>query len=79
MNKERLKMRKKDGKSKDSHCNGQAKKDRWTNNDLQNITTKTKDRAIQTPLKPGLNFCYPRKVGNSCSTCDTSRVTLVKS
>ena len=27
-----------------------------TNNDLQNITQKTKDRATQTPLKTGGEF-----------------------
>ena len=26
-----------------------------TNNDIQNITQKTKDRALQTPLRPGVN------------------------
>ena len=30
---------------------GQKKKDKKTNNDLQNTTQKTKDRATQTPLK----------------------------
>ena len=30
-------------KSKDRHYNGQRKKDKRTNNDLQNITQKTKD------------------------------------
>ena len=29
------------------------KKDKRTNNDLQNITQKTKDRAPRTPLKTG--------------------------
>jgi len=33
--------------------NGQKKKDKRTNHDLQNITQKTKDRATRTPLKPG--------------------------
>ena len=31
--------------------NGQKKKVKMTNNDLQNITQKTKDRATRTPLK----------------------------
>ena len=30
-------------KSKDREYNGQMKKDKWTNNDLQNTTQKTKD------------------------------------
>ena len=40
-------------KSKDRQYNGQMKKYKRTNNDLQNITKKTKDRATRTPLKPG--------------------------
>jgi len=39
-------------KTKKRHYNGQ-KKDKRTNNDLQNITQKTKDRATRIPLKPG--------------------------
>jgi hypothetical protein len=31
--------------------NGQKKKEKRTDNDLQNITQKTKDRATGTPLK----------------------------
>ena len=38
-------------KSKDRHYNGHKKKDKKTNNDLQNITHKTKDQATRTPLK----------------------------
>jgi hypothetical protein len=38
------------------------KKDKRTNNDLQNITQKTKDRATRTPLKhfwfDSLNFVF---------------------
>jgi hypothetical protein len=33
--------------------NGQKKRDKGKNNDLQNIAQKTKDRATQTPLKSG--------------------------
>ena len=40
-------------KSKDRQYNGQMKNYKRTNNDLQNITKKTKDRATRTPLKPG--------------------------
>jgi len=32
-------------------CNGQVKYDKMMNNDLQNITQKTKDRATRTPLQ----------------------------
>jgi len=35
------------------------KKDKRTNNDLQNTTQKTKDRATRTPLKPGMNSGAP--------------------
>ena len=38
-------------KSKDRQYNGQKKKDKRKNNDVQNTTQKTKDRATQTPLK----------------------------
>jgi len=37
-------------KSKDRQHNGQKKKDKGINNDLQNITHKTKDRVTRTPL-----------------------------
>ena len=37
-------------------------KDKRTNNDLQNITQKTKDRATRTPLKPGVNSGAPEEV-----------------
>ena len=36
---------------KDRKHNGQKKKDKRTNNDLQNITHKTKDQVARTPLK----------------------------
>ena len=38
----------------DRQSNDQAKMDRTSNNDLQNITQKTKDRSTGTPLKPGM-------------------------
>jgi hypothetical protein len=40
-------------KSKYRQHNGHKKKDKRTNNDLQNITHKTKDRVARTPLKTG--------------------------
>ena len=40
---------------KDRRHNCQKKKDKRTNNDLQNITHKTKDRVTRTPLKAGVN------------------------
>jgi hypothetical protein len=33
--------------------NDQKKKDKRTNNDLQNTTHKTKDRALRIPVKTG--------------------------
>jgi hypothetical protein len=36
--------------SKDRQHNGHKKKDKRTNNDLQNITYKIKDRVTRTPL-----------------------------
>jgi hypothetical protein len=39
---------------KDRHHNGQKKKDKRTNNDLQNTTHKTIVRLTRTALKPGL-------------------------
>jgi hypothetical protein len=40
-------------KSKNRQHNGQKKQDKMTNNDLQNTTQKTKDRATRTSLKTG--------------------------
>jgi hypothetical protein len=40
-------------KLKDRQHNGQKKKDKRTNYDLQNITQKTKDGATGTPVKTG--------------------------
>jgi hypothetical protein len=42
-----------------------------TNNDLQNITRKTKDRTTRTPLKIGGEFRASGRVSSSCSTCDS--------
>jgi hypothetical protein len=47
-----------------------------TNNDIQNIRHKIKDRTTRTRLKIGVNACAPG-VCKSCSTCGTRRVTLV--
>ena len=47
-------------KSKDRQNNGQAKEDKRTNNVLQNVTQKTKDRATRTSLKTtGMNSGAP--------------------
>ena len=42
--------------------NGQKKKGKRTNNDLQNITHKTKDRLLRTPLKTGVNPGAPEEL-----------------
>jgi len=44
---------------KDRQYNAQNKKDKRTNNDLPNITQKTKDLATRTPLKPGDELSAP--------------------
>ena len=42
-----------------------------TNNDLQNITQKTRDRVTRTTLKTGGESRCPRRLSSSCSTCGT--------
>jgi len=53
------------------------KKYNRTNNDLQNITHKTKDRVTRTPVKSGGEPRCCGRVRSSCSTSDTFRVNLV--
>jgi hypothetical protein len=48
-----------------------------TNNNPQNTTQKTKDRAIRTTLKTGGELRCSGRVDSSCSTSDTHRVTVV--
>jgi hypothetical protein len=50
-----------------------------TNNDQQNITQKTNDRATRTPLKTLDELVFSGRVSSSYSTCVTRRVTLVTS
>ena len=58
--------------------NIKKKKDKRTNNDLQNTTQKTKDRATRTPLKTGGELMmWSGKVSSSCSTSVTRRVAPV--
>ena len=45
-----------------------------TNNDLQNITQKTKDRATRTPLKTGSNLSFSER---DSSSCDIRRITYL--
>ena len=64
-------------KSKDRQHNAQKKKDKNTNIYLQNLTQKTKDRTIRTPLKTESELRSAGRVGSSCSTCGTCRIPLV--
>ena len=48
-----------------------------TNNELQNITQKTKGRGTRTRLKTEDELRFRRRVGSSISTCGVCRVTLV--
>ena len=63
---------------KNRQHNGQKKKYKRTNNDLQNIHIKLKNRVIRTPLKHGDELrCFGR-VNSSCSNSGTHRFILVK-
>jgi hypothetical protein len=62
---------------KNRQHNGQKKKYKKTNNDLQNTTHKTKDRITRTPLKTGDESGCPARVSSSCSTSGTRCVNLV--
>jgi hypothetical protein len=44
-------------------------------NDLNNITKKTDDRATRTLLIPGDELWCSVRVNSSCYACDTHRVT----
>ena len=46
---------------KNRQHNNKKTKDKSTNNDLQNITHKTKDRVTRTSLKPGMNPGCPEE------------------
>ena len=62
---------------KDKQYKGQMKRDKRTNNDLQNNTLKTKDRATRTPLKTGGDLRCFGWGSSYCSTSGTRVVTLV--
>jgi hypothetical protein len=62
---------------KNRQHNGQKKKYKRTNNDLQKYTYKTKDWVTQTPLKIGGDLGCSGRVSSSCSTNDIRRVNLV--
>ena len=63
-------------KSKDRQHNGQKKKDKRINNDLKNITHKTKDRVTRTLVKAGGELRFFGKVNSSCSTSGTRCVSV---
>ena len=48
-----------------------------TNNDIQNITEKTKDRVTRTPLKTGGELMCSGRVSSSCFISDIRRAILV--
>jgi hypothetical protein len=50
-------------KEKDRQHNGQKEKDERTNNDIRNITHKTKNRVTLTPLKTGDKHSCPGRAG----------------
>ena len=56
---------------KDRQHNGQKKKDKRTNNDLQKHTHKTKDRATQIQQKIGGELGCSRREGSSRSSSGT--------
>jgi hypothetical protein len=62
---------------KNRQHNGQQKKDKRTNNDLQNIIHKTQDRVPRNSLKPGGELRCSGRVSSSCSTSGTRHVNLV--
>jgi hypothetical protein len=63
---------------KNRQHNGQMKKYKRTNNDLQTKHThKTNDRVTRTPLKTGGELRCSGRVSSSSSTSGTGRVNLV--
>ena len=62
---------------KDRQHNGQKKMYKRTNNDLQNTTQKTTDRATGTPLKSVGQLSCSWRISSSCSTCGARNLTLV--
>ena len=62
---------------KNREHNGQKKKVKRSNNNLQNITHNIKDRVSRSPLKTGGELMCSGRVGSSCSTNGTRRVNLI--
>jgi hypothetical protein len=59
---------------KDRQHNDQNKKYKRTNNDLQNITYKTKDRDTRTPSNTGGELRFSERLSSPCSTSGTHRI-----
>jgi hypothetical protein len=64
-------------KSKERQYNSKNKKDKRTNNDLQNITHKTKDHVTRTPLKIGGEFMCSGRVSSSCYPSGTRLISFL--
>jgi hypothetical protein len=62
---------------KDRQHNGHKKKDKRTNNDLQNITHKTEVLVTRTPLRSGTELLCSGRVCSSCSTSDSRRTSTM--
>jgi hypothetical protein len=56
---------------KNKHHNGQKKKDKGINNDLQNITHKTKDRVTRIPLNTEGELMCSTWISGSCCASGT--------
>jgi len=65
-------------KSKDRQYNGQMKKDKSANNNLQNATQKTKYWVTRTPINTEGELTCSGRVGSSASTNGTCRVTVAQ-
>jgi hypothetical protein len=62
----------------DRQDNDLKHKNKRTNNDLQNITQKTKDRTTRTKIKTGCEVRCSGKESRSCFTCGARRGTLIR-
>ena len=61
----------------DRQYNSKNKRDKKTNNDLQNTAQKTKDWVKRIPINLEVLFRCSGRVGSSSSASGTRRVTLV--
>ena len=63
------------GKSKKVIYHCQAKKEKTTKKDMQQIIKKTKDLTTGTPLILGTDIRFCERGSSSCFTSDTRRVS----